>query len=287
MNFEGFSFDAKTETLLSKLDSGERLPHAIVVESQNKEYASQLATLLSMYAVCTGETKPCGICKGCVNAKNKTHADVSYPPVTNKSKTYSIEQMRDIIADAYILPNEARAKVYVFEDADSRLTTITQNAFLKLLEEPPQNVYFILLCENAQSLLITILSRCTVIRLGGEQQLSDEAVNAAVEITEGILSTREYGLMKSLECLKEKEQAIDILSAVKRCLRDALVILSGGEAIGDKEIAQNLAARLTRAKLMDMIELCDSSEIKIKQNSNINLLTTWLCGEFRRITWQR
>ena len=287
MNFDGFAFDAETKALLSKLDSGGRLPHAIVVESHNKENASQLAALLCMYAVCTGETKPCGICKGCVNAKNKTHADVSYPPVTNKSKTYSIEQIRDIIADAYILPNEARAKVYVFEEADTRLTTVTQNAFLKLLEEPPQNVYFILLCENAQSLLITILSRCTVIRLKGEQQLSDDAVKAAAEIAEGILSTREYALMKSLECLKEKEQAVDILSAVKQCLRDALVILFGGEAIGNKELAQNLATRLTRAKLLNMIELCDSSAIKIKQNSNINLLTTWLCGEFRRITWQR
>ena len=40
-------------------------------------------------------------------------------------------------------------------------------------------------------------------------------------------------------------------------------------------------------KLINMIELCDSSALQIKQNVNINLLTTRLCGEFRRISWQR
>ena len=40
-------------------------------------------------------------------------------------------------------------------------------------------------------------------------------------------------------------------------------------------------------KLLDMIELTDSSKYKLKQNININLLTTQLCGEYRRISWQR
>ena len=70
-------------------------------------------------------------------------------------------------------------------------------------------------------------------------------------------------------------------------IRDALAVLSGAEPLGGKETAQQLAGRLTRKKLLEMIELCDSFDDKMKQNVNNNLLTAWLCGEFRRITWQR
>ncbi|MBQ1716861.1 MAG: hypothetical protein II025_03070, partial [Ruminococcus sp.] len=62
---------------------------------------------------------------------------------------------------------------------------------------------------------------------------------------------------------------------------------SGGDANSDKELARKLASKLTRKKIIEMIELTDSCDYKLRQNSNINLLTTWLCGEYRRILWQR
>ena len=94
-------------------------------------------------------------------------------------------------------------------------------------------------------------------------------------------------LLRALNDLTDKEKQADILLGVKLLLRDALAVLSGGDALTDSETARLLAARLTRAKLIGMIELTDSSDYKLKQNININLLTTWLCGEYRRILWQR
>ncbi len=287
MNFNGFEFDEPTKRLLTEMDGGGRLPHALIIESEQEDKAAQLALFLSMAAVCDNAERPCGVCKNCLNAKKKNHPDVQYLQLEPKKKQYTVDQMRALIADAYILPNEANAKVYVLEQCDDRFSTLAQNTFLKLSEEPPQNVFFILLCKSAHRLLTTILSRFTVIRLKGSASFDDDTLAAAKSIAEGIVDAREYPLLKALLCLQNKEQAGVILAAVKQSLRDALVILSGGDAIGNRETAQKLASRLTRKKLLQMMELCNAMLGKIKQNGNINLLTTWMCGEFRRITWQR
>lgn len=287
MNFSGFDFDGIVKEALSALDNHGRIPHAIIIESKNKESALEAAKFLSMYAVCTSDNKPCKTCEQCHKAEIKCHADISYPRPENKSKTYSIEQMRNIIKDSYIRPNEANAKVYVFEEADNRLTDIAQNSFLKLLEEPPQNVYFILLCENAQKLLVTILSRCTVVRLKNEVKISEKALEYAEKIVRGIISSREYDLLLALNVLSDKENADETLSTVRMLLRDGLAISVGTKAVFNEKLGRELASRLTKGKIIEMIELTDSSAIKIKQNININLLTTWLCGEYRRISWQR
>ncbi|MBQ2211367.1 MAG: hypothetical protein II410_00595, partial [Ruminococcus sp.] len=257
--------------------------------SKSEEQAKNLAALLSAYAVCDGEDKPCGVCRQCKNALANAHPDVKKlePDKKSKSGIYSIEQIRDLAVDAQVRPNDADAKVYIFEEADKRFPEVQQNAFLKLLEEPPQRIYFLLLVKSAKALLPTIRSRCTIIRTGGEEAISGEAAQSAKEIITGILSPREYELMLAMRALTDKTQQAGILLAVKNHLRDALVTLSGGDANSDKELARKLASKLTRKKIIEMIELTDSCDYKLRQNSNINLLTTWLCGEYRRILWQR
>lgn len=287
MNFSGFDFDESVKESLSALDNHGRIPHAIVIESKNKEAALEAAKFLSMYVVCTSDNKPCKVCEQCHKAEIKAHADISYAYPEKKSKTYSIEQMRSIIKDAYIRPNEADAKVYIFEEADNRLTQIAQNSFLKLLEEPPQNVYFILLCESAQKLLVTILSRCTVVRLKNEVKISEKPLEYAEKIVKGIISSREYDLLLALNVLADKENADETLSTVRMILRDGLAVSVGTKAVFNEKLGKELASRFTKGKIIEMIELTDNSAIKIKQNININLLTTWLCGEYRRISWQR
>lgn len=287
MNFSGFDFDGSIKETLTALDNHGRIPHAIIIESKNKETALKAAKFLSMYVVCTGENKPCKACRQCHKAEIKGHADISYTEPENKSKTYSIKQMRSIAKDAYIRPNEANAKVYIFEDADNRLTDIAQNSFLKLLEEPPQNVYFILICESAQKLLVTILSRCTVVRLKNEVSIGEKPLEFAEKIVKGIISSREYDLLLALNVLADKENADETLSTVRMILSDGLALSVGTKAVFNEKLGKELASRFTKGKIIELIELTDNSAVRIKQNININLLTTWLCGEYRRISWQR
>ncbi len=287
MNFSGFNFDENTVKAIKTLDNNGRIPHAIVIEGKNREILLETAKYLSMYAVCTSENKPCGQCAQCHKASNQAHADISYAYPEKKSKTYTIEQMRNIAKDAYIRPNEAVAKVYIFEEADNRLSAIAQNSFLKLLEEPPSNVHFIMLCENAQKLLITILSRCTVIRLKSEKSFSETAVENAKSIVKGIISAREYDLLLAVNSLSDKDNSADTLEAVRLIMRDGIALLEGADSVFDEELGKSLATRFTKGRLLKMIELTEDAGIKIKHNININLLTTWLCGEYRRISWQR
>lgn len=288
MNLSDIELDGKTAGIIHNLTESGRLPHAVILEGVN-ENAMKLAAYLSAFAVCSADKKPCGKCKNCQNALNKTHADISYvyPDSSRKSKTLSIDQIRDLIKDAYILPNDSDSKVYIFENADSVFSEVVQNAFLKLLEEPPKGVYFILLCQSAKGMLPTIISRCSLINLGGESEISNEAKDAAEKIINGILSLKEYDLLLALKTLGDKAICDDILKCVKLILFDAVMLLSGAKADFNQEYAKKLSARFTRKKLLDMIELTESSKYKIKQNININLLTTQMCGEYRRISWQR
>ena len=94
-------------------------------------------------------------------------------------------------------------------------------------------------------------------------------------------------MLLALNVLSDKENADETLSTVRMLLRDGLAISVGTKAVFNEKLGRELASRFTKGKIIEMIELTDNSAIKIKQNININLLTTWLCGEYRRISWQR
>ena len=107
---------------------------------------------------------PCGVCKACIGAKADTNPDIVYIRPTDK-KTISAEQARGIVADAYIKPMESNKKVYIVEDG-SLLNEFAQNCLLKILEEPPEYVVFIIIATSESVLLQTVLSRCTLVRFG-------------------------------------------------------------------------------------------------------------------------
>lgn len=83
-------------------------------------------------------------------------------------KEYSINQIKNIIKETVIYSEKIR--VYYFENF--HLSSIeTQNSFLKLLEEPPNNVFFILTTDNQSKILPTIISRVKIIYLTKNQQI--------------------------------------------------------------------------------------------------------------------
>lgn len=287
VNTSGFDFDRQTVDALSSLESNGRIPHAIIIEGSDREKTLAAARFLSMYAVCAADEKPCGVCSQCHKAKNSAHPDIYYAQPEGKSGGYSIKQLRKIIDDAYIIPNDADSKVYILAEAESRLSAVQQNSLLKLIEEPPKNVVFIFTCENSRNFLITIRSRCTILRLRNEYSYDEETLESARRIVAGMLSSKEYDLLKSLTVLSDKDKADDILSAVTLILRDGLMILSGGRTKTDAQLAGKLSLSFNKRKIMELIEVTESTKTKIAQYININLLTTWLCGEYRRISWQR
>ena len=90
--------------------------------------------------------------------------DVTTVDAEENKKLIGIDQIRGIRRDAYIKPNDFDFKAYIIRNSD-RMTVQAQNSILKLLEEPPQGVYFFLLTENSSALLPTVRSRAPVIRM--------------------------------------------------------------------------------------------------------------------------
>ena len=102
----------------------------------------------------------CGVCSTCRRVKQGLHPDVEI--VAPEGSFIRKEEITAINMHAVYRPFEARAKVYIFLEADS-FNTEAANAFLKTLEEPPPHVYFILVTDHAERLLPTVVSRCQVV----------------------------------------------------------------------------------------------------------------------------
>ena len=150
----------------------ERLSHAYIISSPSREDALKTAREIAAAAVCTGGRPPCGVCRDCRKASENIHPDIltvgrAADDKGNIKREISVDQIRQLSADACILPNEASRKVYIIDEAD-RMNISAQNAALKLLEEPPAGTVFLLCVSNAGALLPTVRSRCAEIGLALE-----------------------------------------------------------------------------------------------------------------------
>lgn len=159
-----FDYNRKITGTLANLSAGGRLPHAILLEGPAGIGKKTAAGLIAQISLCEGEPKPCGVCPHCVKVEKQIHPDVRFYTVPDGKKEFPIELVRQLRQDAYVLPNEGRCKVYILDRAHT-MNAAAQNALLKLIEEPPENVRFVLLCENRSRMLPTILSRVVSMEL--------------------------------------------------------------------------------------------------------------------------
>lgn len=154
-------------TVKSSVESfllSDRIPHAILIEGDEGTGRHTLAAFLAKAAVCEEKLRPCDSCRACRMAENSSHPDISYLLPEDGKKNITVSQIRTLRAEAFIKPHMATRRVFVIDGAD-RMNEQSQNALLKVLEEPPPGVIFILICLSRTSLLETIISRCTAISL--------------------------------------------------------------------------------------------------------------------------
>ena len=137
---------------------GLRLTHAYIS-------SGDMTDLVAAAVVCSNrnESGPCNLCKHCQKAIRKIHPDIISLNKSPELRYFAVDQIRALKRDVIIVPNEAEQKVYIINDAHL-MNDNAQNAFLQVLEEPPNHVVFILNTEYPVRLLPTILSRCVNLR---------------------------------------------------------------------------------------------------------------------------
>lgn len=132
-------------------------------------------------------------------------------------KLLQVEDIRALREDAYSQTFSNQKKVYIIPNADA-MTVSAQNAFLKVLEEPPQECVFILLAVNRQNLLETIRSRCTLVVLSrySDKEISEYLQslnmvpdNEVIRLCNGTLN--KYLFLSSDDFKQVKELAFKIV----------------------------------------------------------------------------
>ncbi len=290
MNFEKTTLKGEIAHQLSALGANDRLPHAIIIAGGKEETREEIVNFLCRFAVCSSQEKPCCSCSNCIKANTRTHPDITYVQGSQSTKTkiYNKKIIDDIIRTSAIIPNEANTRVYVFKDADEKLPVISQNALLKTLEEPVQNTLFILTCKNPKALLETIISRCTVINIPLNEIYEEKFLELAEEIASSIFDINEYSLLKAASKINTRDTALSVLPPLKMIFRDAFILGAGaGKTLAGSEVSKDLKRKLTRGKTLALIETTDRAQQMVYSNVNLNLLSTWLCTELRRISWQK
>ncbi len=106
-----------------------------------------------------GGEEPCMECKSCKQAMSNNHPDIKW--ITHeKPNVISVDEVRkQLVDDVQIKPYTGRYKVYIMDEAE-KMNIQAQNAILKTIEEPPEYAVIILLSNNIEVFLPTILSRC-------------------------------------------------------------------------------------------------------------------------------
>lgn len=215
MQFKNVIGQQPAKALLSRMVASERLPHALLLLGPPGSGGLALAWATAVMLLCDNKQQDdaCGQCPSCQKASKAVHPDLhfSFPTVGSKMTSDAfLPQWREALATApYMEANDWLQRI----GADNKQGNITReecvhivrklslkpyeskwkvlllwlpeylgnegNRLLKLIEEPPDNTIFLLIAENQELILTTILSRCQLVKVNplSDQEISRQLVD--------------------------------------------------------------------------------------------------------------
>ncbi len=317
MQFNEFVANDKLIEEITEAVKTNTLPHAMILDGAKGTGKKTLAKIIAQSFVCTSDNRPCGKCPACIKAMHSSHPDI-FTADGNNTGELTVDAVRNIRDDAYIMPNEAPTKVYLLLNCDKMLAP-AQNAFLKVLEEPPANVAFIMTVTSANMLLQTVRSRSRL------YTLYPASPEAAAEYVSVFYPKTDYGdilhaaqlcdgnIGKTLDMLEDggeeaKKLADDIFAAVIRGNEYTVLTLTikitasrafavsvldfltenAAEcvkaSVGAKThstIAADASKRMTKNRIFRLAENIERAKQVLETNVNLNFFSTWLSSVLR------
>ena len=204
-----------------------KIGHAYLFSGPRGTGKTTMARLLAKAVNCSANNdKPCNNCPDCLLANKGIHPDIIEINAANET---SVDHIRDLIEKTYLAPMRGKYKIYIIDEVH-QLSSAASSALLKILEEPPENVIFILATTDPQKLLATIISRC--------QRFEFNYVSTYL-IKEHLLN-----IAKKEEIYLSEEAALAISRMAKGGVRDALSILEQCISYNEGKIDYDLMEKI-------------------------------------------
>lgn len=225
MKLTNFIGNEKVIDRLSKLMESGRFPHALIIEGEEGIGKKTLAKDIASALVCRGNDKPCGECSQCKKAIGAIHPDISEYIPAGTANSFHVDTVRNIINDAYVQPNEADYKIYILANAHC-MNQNAQNAMLKILEEPPKYVVFILTTNSKSALLSTVLSRSVCVSLEGvdieraANYITSHCENVDYNTAKKTVETFNGNIGKAIDSLQDSKtsELVDVCNKICKAL---------------------------------------------------------------------
>ena len=242
------------DVLLAGLKRG-RTGHAYLFSGPRGVGKTTTARLVAMAVNCEREDpaeRPCGECESCLLVRQNRHPDVIELDAASNN---SVEDVRDLREKVRLASMRGGTRVWVLDEAHM-LSRAAANALLKTLEEPPDNLVFVLATTEPEKLPPTILSRCQHFRF---RRLSEEEITnkltrlcqeREVEAEDAALSLvarAADGAMRDGESLLER-----LLTSGEKITQQGVEDALG---LPPQERLRSLAACLVNAQLAQVFDL--------------------------------
>ncbi|MBN1290010.1 MAG: DNA polymerase III subunit delta' [Actinobacteria bacterium] len=196
--------------------------HAYLFTGPSSVGKSMVAKTLAASMICPDDG--CGECNACRKILEDKHPDVRV--VKPAGKNIPVETIRELRLDSFKKPVESERKVYIIKNAE-RMWEEGASTLLKVLEEPAENVTFILITASPGAVLPTIRSRCREVKfsrvpvaemksyLESEKGISGERLELIVSLSGGILN-RAIGYVEEPWRLNRRDTVITVARELRR-----------------------------------------------------------------------
>ena len=288
------SFDAVAGNAALKQDLraalAQRFPQTVLLCDPTGVSGEPLAEALASALLCTGANPPCGGCPSCIKLRADSHPDLIV--IDEGEGEIKVDTARGIRDEAYIRPNEGGRKVFVIRHAD-HMNPAAQNALLKVLEEPPRDVFFVLTAMQPGIILQTIRSRCTIYHLEPpvEGAPDDALLDQLAPFLRAMAERDEYRMAVAAQSLAKMNKAEfrAAMALLTTALRDAIIAASA-PALPPllprlQEETRMLGRRIPVKKLLASTGLCATLRERAGRNASSGAQCTVLAaGIYQQIT---
>ncbi len=259
----------------------DKLSHAILIDGGTAAEREQAAWQTAQAVLCAARTKPCGTCASCIKAAARSHPDILVYSGGTSQGSFKVDTVREIRAQASVLPNESEYKVFLLLACETMLPG-AQNALLKILEEPPYFVRFVLCCNSHRAMLETILSRVTVYSSSDSTVQDDDKAQEAQQLARQILrdvsSQSETQLLRTTAVFEKNKDLFRMTcSALASVAAD--VLISSARSDQTDAFTEEIVSRVPQSKLLHVVNIANQTVQSMQANCNANLLLSCFCSQ--------